>query len=391
MSTAFIFLLSLPASVVLVMTTLLLVVYLLHRQPSVTEHVLPAVSVLIPFYNEQPDLLLKALTLLDAQHYPQRLQIILIDDGSTNDAPARVAQWLTEPRHHDFLLLQRPINGGRKGYALDHALDSGLLRGEVHVVVDSDTFVAPDGVYELVKKLWSDPKYAAVCGYITPENHQGSLIGKLQYYEHIGYYGAIRAAQDKLGMVPVLAGAFVAHRASVVRELGGWSEWLVEDISWCWKAIAMGYRTGYAARAMATTQCPETTRGLLRQRRRWARGRVEALFAAWQVAPSRALLMTPWFLVTALQYLFPPTLLLLPLLAWFQIWLPFGLICATLVLYMVFALIYQRQHRHKLGIPLYHLLQVPFFTAVLELYTWLPNLLGYFDEFLGRKKSWLTR
>lgn len=100
-------------------------------------------------------------------------------------------------------------------------LELGVATGDMYVVVDSDTYIEPNGIDELVTKLWSDEKYAAVCGYITPENHKESFIGKLQHYEHISFYGAIRAAQDKLGYVPVLAGAFVAHRASAVKKLGG--------------------------------------------------------------------------------------------------------------------------------------------------------------------------
>lgn len=138
--------------------------------------------------------------------------------------------------------------------------------------MDSDTFIQPNGIIELVQKLWSHDKYAAVCGYITPSNYKSSFVGLLQHYEHISFYGAIRTAQDKLGFVPVMAGAFVAHRASVVKELGGWSEWLVEDIAWCWKAISNQYKTGYAPKAKAKTQCPLDTKSLFKQRRRWARG-----------------------------------------------------------------------------------------------------------------------
>ncbi|WP_211214669.1 glycosyltransferase family 2 protein [Chitiniphilus shinanonensis] len=373
------------------MTLSLLLVYF-FRSPKQFQGVeLPRVSVLVPFYNEDADVLVKVLSLLDAQRYPLPLQVVLIDDGSSNETPERIKSWLALPRRQKYLLLTRPKNGGRKGYALDYALASGELEGSAYVVVDSDTYIAEEGIYHLVAKLWSDSRYAAVCGFISPENHQGSLIGSLQYYEHIGFYGAIRAAQDQLGVVPVLAGAFVAHRASVVQEIGGWGDWLVEDISWCWKALAAKHRTGYAPDAVATTQCPRTRQALFRQRRRWARGRVEAFATAWRMSWTRGLLFTPWFLLSALQFLFPPTLLMLPLLVLFQIWPPLLLSTLTMVMYMIFTMLYAKRHKNGISVGWRTMTKIPLFTALLEVLTWVPNVLGYGDEILGRKKSWLTR
>ncbi|WP_040431150.1 glycosyltransferase family 2 protein [Chitiniphilus shinanonensis] len=384
-------LLTIPAAITCTVTLCLLLVYLRRPAKNQQNDESPTVSVLVPFYNEDANVFLKALSLLDAQCYCLPLQVVLIDDGSTNDTPQQVKSWLMQPHRQRFQLLTRELNGGRKGYALDYALASGVLDGEVYVVVDSDTYIAEDGVHQLVKKLWSDSRYAAVCGFIAPENHHGSLIATLQHYEHIGFYGAIRAAQDQLGVVPVLAGAFVAHRASVVRQIGGWGDWLVEDISWCWKALAAHYRTGYAPNAVATTQCPRTYGALFRQRRRWARGRVEAFTTAWKMSWVKGLLFTPWFLFAALQFLFPPTLLMVPLLIGFKIWPPLVLNALILLLYLSFSVIFARRHGKNLGVAGGKLKKIPLFTMMLEILTWVPNILGYGDEILGKRKNWLTR
>lgn len=37
------------------------------------------------------------------------------------------------------------------------------------------------------------------------------------------------------------------------------------------------------------------------------------------------------------------------------------------------------------------ILILPIFTHLLRLVTWIPNILGYFDEILGKEKKWLTR
>lgn len=352
---------------------------------------LPKVSVLLPYYNEEPDVLIKSLLYLDSQLFPNQLEVLIIDDGSTNESVKEVEKWLSKPRKQNYRLIKKSINDGRKGYALDYVLNLGIATGDVYVVVDSDTFIEPNGIKELVSKLWSDDRYAAVCGYITPNNYQDSFIGLLQHYEHISFYGAIRAAQDRLGCVPVLAGAFVAHRASVVKELGGWSEWLVEDIAWCWKAISNRYKTGYAPKAKATTQCPIDTKGLFKQRRRWARGRVEAYVVAWKTHWLAGLFSTPWFMITATQYIFPSSFILLTFMILFHIWIPIVLGIINFIFYCMLVHSYILDNNLKKELTTKQVLKAPMFSMLLETITWLPNLLGYIDEALGKKKIWLTR
>ncbi len=48
--------------------------------------ILPSVSVFVPYYNEDSDVLLKTLSYLDNQEYPLLLEVLIIDDGSTNDS-----------------------------------------------------------------------------------------------------------------------------------------------------------------------------------------------------------------------------------------------------------------------------------------------------------------
>ena len=269
-------------SSVTLLTSILLLTFYKYGNDRENLNSLPSVSIFVPYYNERSEILLRTLSYLENQAYPVQFEVLIIDDGSTNNSIKAVEQWLNIPRRQKYLLIKKSQNNGRKGFALDYALSLDIATGDAYVIVDSDTFIESNGIRELVSKLWSDDRYAAVCGYITPNNYKDSFIGTLQHYEHISFYGAIRAAQDKLGCVPVLAGAFVAHRASVVKDLGGWSEWLVEDIAWCWKAISNGYKTGYAPKAKASTQCPIDSKGLFNQRRRWARGRVEAYVVAWK-------------------------------------------------------------------------------------------------------------
>ena len=351
----------------------------------------PKVAIVVPHYNENPEHLLQALESFEEQDYQRQLLVMLVDDGSTNGIQTPLQEWLSQPRKQEYRSLRFEQNNGSKGKALDAALPSIPADVEAMVVVDSDTFLEPQSVRRVVERMWQDEKCAAVCGFILPANAKGSLIGKLQYFEHIGVYPAVKCAQDMMGCVSVMAGAFVIHRMSAVRKVGGWSRWIVEDIAWTWSALAHGYTTGYAPEAVAYTYCPTTREGLLKQRRRWARGRTEAFRAAWSVSPLKGMILTPFYLLWVTSLL-PPTICLTPALAIaFGQWWVFGVIAICFALYVAMFELYQRRLPQRLRKGMGDIMRSTYYNTVFELVLWHPNFQGFWDEMVGRRKIWLTR
>lgn len=166
------------ATISLITTIVLLIVYKLKKDNEYSGQ-LPKVTVFVPFYNENTHVLRRVISCIESQDYPNEIQVLLIDDGSTNSTLEDIEGWISVPHKYQYEIVKRTINQGRKGYALDHALQLGIATGEVYIVVDSDTFIQPNGIIELVQKLWSHDKYAAVCGYITPSNYKSSFVGLL--------------------------------------------------------------------------------------------------------------------------------------------------------------------------------------------------------------------
>ena len=333
----------LTGSVVMILLSIWLVARVGRRDvdPSLPQY--PDVSVLVPHFNEDPRLLLQSLDALDAQVYPGTLRIFVVDDGSTNGVQTAISPWFSVARRREFRPVVFAQNNGSKGKAIDATLPHLPSETDVLVVLDSDTHVESDGILRLVERLWRDDDCAAVCGFIVPANQDDSFLTRLQYFEHIGIYPAVKSAQDRIGRVSVMAGAFVAHRMSVVRKIGGFGRWIVEDIAWTWAALAAGHSTGYAPDAVAYTHCPTSFGGLLRQRRRWARGRVEAFRAAFEISKWRTLRLAPLFLLWILS-LSPPTLCLMPVLAvFFGQWWVFAVMAASSLLYLSIFQLYPSQ------------------------------------------------
>lgn len=362
-----------------------------RRPPSRTLARYPFVSILVPFYNEPEGSLLDTLESIEGNDYPGPVEVLLVDDGSTNATAAAVADWLRQARGKRYQLIARERNGGAKGLALDAALPRLSPDSEVVTVIDSDTVILPGALRSAVEALYSSPRHAAACGLIVPAGRDQSWLHRLQFYEHIGALAAIRYVQSKLGSVNVVAGAFSLHRTDAIRELGGWGEWLVEDIAWTWRALAHGYSIAYAPDAVAYTICPTTWGGLFRQRRRWARGRLESFRVAWRISWPRTMKMLPWWLLWA-QSALVPTLLLAAagaLLYRSHALLAVAALNWLLMAALNFVSVLHARERLQLG-PL-DLLLVSVYNTVIDVLLLPANLIGLLDELRGGRKSWMTR
>jgi dolichol-phosphate mannosyltransferase len=105
----------------------------------------PWLSVLAPVYNEERtvDALLRRLR---NGPYPDK-EVIVVDDGSTDDTPAILARWAGEA---GFLVLRHPSNRG-KGAAVRTAL--AHARGQIAVIQDADLEYDPAGLPGLIEPI----------------------------------------------------------------------------------------------------------------------------------------------------------------------------------------------------------------------------------------------
>ncbi|WP_223620654.1 glycosyltransferase family 2 protein [Lysobacter sp. ESA13C] len=351
----------------------------------------PFVSILVPFYNEPEASFLMTLDAIERADYPGRIEVLLVDDGSTNSTPATVATWLAQPRDKTYRLISLERNGGAKGLALDAALPQLSADSDVVTVIDSDTVIMPCSLRRAVEALYSSPRHAAACGLIVPAGRHNSWLHRLQFYEHVGALAAIRYVQSKIGVVNVVAGAFSLHRTEVIRELGGWGEWLVEDIAWTWRALAHGYSIAYAPDAIAYTICPSTFFGLFRQRRRWARGRLESFRVAWRISWPRTMKMLPWWLLWAQSALVPTLLLLIAGASIYRSPTLLGIAALNWWLMALLNFIAVMQARTRLQLGPLDLVLVSICNTVIDVLLLPANVIGLIDELRGHRKTWLTR
>ncbi|MFG6665305.1 glycosyltransferase [Sulfitobacter sp. 916] len=226
----------------------------------------PSVTIVIPAYNEERVIEACIRQALYSEYAD--FDIIVVDDGSTDDTYLKAASFA----YHPLVTVLKQPNGG-KAAALNAALDASA--SEVLICIDADSQVAPNAV-GLLAAHFNDPEVGAVAGRVVVGNRT-NLLTRLQALEYITSQAVERRAKDHLNAITVVPGAIGAWRATVLMEAGIYStETLTEDADMTMAVIRTDYRVVYEDRAIATTETPLTLKALMTQRLRWSLGMMQA-------------------------------------------------------------------------------------------------------------------
>jgi cellulose synthase/poly-beta-1,6-N-acetylglucosamine synthase-like glycosyltransferase/peptidoglycan/xylan/chitin deacetylase (PgdA/CDA1 family)/spore germination protein YaaH len=229
----------------------------------------PLVTVIVPAFNEGKVILSTLRSLLSSQH--KNLEIVVVDDGSTDDTAAVVAAFA---RENSKVRLVIQANAG-KAAAANCAL--AVARGEIVIAVDADTVVSPEAIPKMVAHF-SSPNVTAVCGNVEVGNVRG-FITTFQAIEYVTSQNFDRRAFSALNCISVVPGALGAWRRDAVLAAGGYShETLTEDADLTLTILSRGGKVVYEPEAYGRTEAPESLRALLRQRFRWTYGTYQCLW-----------------------------------------------------------------------------------------------------------------
>jgi len=236
----------------------------------------PLVSVIIPAWNEEVGLLATIKTILASTYRP--LEVIIVNDGSTDRSDEIMRafiqkyEWSIRGTSQYAPITYHYQKNGGKGSALNTGI--GLSHGEIIVTFDADCVVHENAVQHFVS-YFADPSVMAAAGNIKVGNTK-TILGSIQHLEYMfGFH--LKKAEALLGIVFVIGGAASAFRKEVFMKLGGYhTGTLTEDMDLSLRIQEAGMKIVYVPEAIIYTEGPTTLNGLLRQRLRWKRGRVEA-------------------------------------------------------------------------------------------------------------------
>jgi cellulose synthase/poly-beta-1,6-N-acetylglucosamine synthase-like glycosyltransferase len=275
----------------------------------------PPVSILLPAFNEEAGIVDSVRSLL-ALRFPE-LEVIVVNDGSTDSTLRRLAEAfelapvrkamrttvLTAPlrgsyasRKHPELWVIDKENGGKAD-----ALNAGVnaARYPYFCAVDADTMLEPDALLHVAKPILDDPDLVVATGGIVRiangcrvEHGQvvdvalpQSRLATLQVVEYLRAFLVGRMGWSRVGSLLIISGAFGLFQRSLVAVAGGYSTTTVgEDVELVvrlhryLRERGEAYRIQFVPDPVAWTEVPEDLGSLARQRRRWQRGLVEALW-----------------------------------------------------------------------------------------------------------------
>jgi len=227
----------------------------------------PYLTVVVPAYNEAADIH-RTLESITSANYPGKREIIVVDDGSSDGTSDVVRRFMKSTKG---VRLMRTRHVG-KAKAVNAAIRKA--RGEIVAVLDADTEIDRNALVEIVKPF-SEIGTAAVSTTVRVRATRNPLTW-IQEFEYAISSGWRFVADNARGSCVVPG--FCAFRKSMLLDVGGMKgDTAVEDYDICMYLKKAGYHIRMAPRAVAYTVVPETLRGLLKQRFRWARGTLQML------------------------------------------------------------------------------------------------------------------
>lgn len=352
----------------------------------------PGVSIIIAAYNEA-DSIASTIESVARQNYPGELDVIVVDDGSTDNTLCEARRL----RYPWLRVIDLKRNRG-KSSALNEALL--LVRHPLTITLDADSLLHRGALGNIVGRLMGDPAdTAAVAGAVLVRNSRLNVVTKAQEWDYFHGIAAVKRLQSLYHGTLVAQGAFSVYRTAVLQEVGGWPDCVGEDIVLTWSILRRGYRVGYAEDAVAFTNVPVALMQLIRQRQRWSRGLIEAFRHHWPLLFRRRMttLFIWWnltFPVLDLAYTFlflPGVVLALAGVHWLAG--PMTLLVLPLAM-LINQLMFRVQSSMFTTQRLKVRQNVSGFLAYVFLYAIVLQpacVVGYFKELLGLRKLWGTK
>ncbi len=346
----------------------------------------PTVTVAVSCKNEE-DSIRRTIDCIFASEYPpELLQVIVVDDGSTDGTWAEMERARAE--HPSLELIRFEANRGKR-----HGMAAAARRstGEVVVYVDSDSFVRPDAVRRIVQGF-ADPEVGAVCGHAQVENAAVNVLTRMQEVRYYVAFRIVKAAESLFSTVTCCSGCLAAYRRSIMMEV--LDTWQAQ--SFLGRAATFGddrsltnfmlrrWRVIYDSSAICSTVVPSSMRQFFRQQLRWKKSWIrESLLASlfmWKRHPLAAF----YFYLGVMFPLVSPAVvfvaLVLPFLGHGQF--SYLYVYGTGLMALLYGLVYLVRHKSRLWF--YGLVFSFFYMAVLVWQT-------YYALATVRRNHWGTR
>ncbi|MBS1903196.1 MAG: glycosyltransferase [Bacteroidetes bacterium] len=251
----------------------------LDRSRGVHENVeKPLVTVLVCARNEEQNID-RCIASLEQLHYPaERLQILVVDDHSTDATARHLSEWCRRLPHLQVLSLTSPHEGGKVN-ALTVGMDAAI--GEFVCITDADCQVPPSWIEEYLK--WYDAATGLVSSVtITNSSHPTAVCQSIEMMQLLG----MSMAGINMGVAVSIIGNNLSIRRAAYEDIGGYRAIpfsVTEDVALfqaMWQS-RWDVRFKASDRLLVTTNPPGSLSAWWRQKQRWVIGAKSLGFIGW--------------------------------------------------------------------------------------------------------------
>jgi cellulose synthase/poly-beta-1,6-N-acetylglucosamine synthase-like glycosyltransferase len=217
----------------------------------------------VPCFNEENTLAGTLNSLLDLDYPKDKLKIMIVNDGSTDNTKEILRQY----ENHPIIKVFHKENGGK--YT---ALNFGISHLETDFVgcLDADSFVDKNALKNIMRRF-SDQKVMAVTPSMVVEK-PNNILRKMQRAEY-SYGNFMRKAYGSIGAIHITPGPFSFFRKEVFEKIGMYRHaHNTEDMEMAMRIQKNRMMIVNASDAIVYTVGPDTIKKLYKQRVRWVSG-----------------------------------------------------------------------------------------------------------------------
>ena len=249
----------------------------------------PTVSILLPCYNEGPDVYDSIRTILECDYPADKFEVIATDDCSKDDS----FLWL-QKAEADFpgrvRARRNPHNMGKSRTLIGA---SKVSQSELVIIIDSDCLFAQDTIRQLVS-CFTTPKIGIVGGKVGVRNPNVNLLTQVQTLVYFLAFDLWKTTENWTRSVTCVGGYMLAIRRSLFEQIEpkilsrNWFGVEVvegEDRYITHHALLLGYETYINVKAKCWTKAPEKFTQFFKQQYRWRKSGIRDLFMTYKMLP----------------------------------------------------------------------------------------------------------
>lgn len=271
----------------------------------------PAVTMVIPCYNEAAVLEEKIANCRSLQYPADKLTLLFITDGSTDQSVAILA------KHPEILLLHLPERKGKTA-AENRAMQ--FVQTPIVIFSDANAFLNPEAIRQMVKHF-ADERTGCVAGekkITAARTANAGTAGEGMYWH---YESWLKKLDSTCNSAVGAAGELVAFRTALYQPLP--EDTILDDFMQSMQIAAAGYRIVYERNAIATEKASANVQEELKRKIRIATGSWQAMkrlrsILRWQKTPA---LYFQYFSHRLLRWAVTPFLLIVLVLLNVFLWM----------------------------------------------------------------------